>query len=634
MCGIAGALHTAGANADSLRRTVQEMADQLLRRGPDAGGAWVDAAQGIGLSHRRLSIVDLSEAGAQPMISRSERFVLSFNGEIYNHLDLRRRLSGPWRGTSDTETLLAAIEAWGLERALRDAAGMFAIALWDREQQVLSLARDRLGEKPLYFGWQGKGGARAFIFGSELAALRAHPAFEGGIDRDSVTLFMRYGNVPGDRCIFEGLAKVKPGSIVELSALSNEITHSIYWSASTIANAGRSRHAADEQTLADDLDALLRRTIRRELTADVPVGIFLSGGIDSSTVAAIAQVEAPRPVRTFSIGFEEQAFDEAAHARSVARHIGADHTELYITPGDALAVVPDLPSIYSEPFADSSQIPSYLLAKMARRDVTVALTGDGGDEVFGGYRRHLFAAQVWPRLQRIPGPLRRLSGKVIGLANSLLSRTEYSRGQAVGQERLQKLVVSLNANDRAEAYRGLTEHWPTDDLVIGIGRPTIQALAMVDGLSSAEAFMLWDTEGYLPDDILTKVDRAAMAASLETRAPFLDHELVEFAWSLPQDQRAGRQGKVILRKVLDRYVPRSLTERPKAGFTMPVGAWLRGPLRDWAEDILSHQRMTLHGYLEPSAVRRVWDQHQSRTHDHQQILWNALMFETWFAHSG
>jgi asparagine synthase (glutamine-hydrolysing) len=638
MCGIAGAFHPAGAAPQRLHRTLEAMADQLRRRGPDGCGVWMDATQGIGLSHRRLAVVDLSEAGAQPMLSRSGRFVLSFNGEVYNHLDIRAQLSGPWSGGSDTETLLAAIEAWGIERALREVSGMFALALWDRDRRVLALARDRFGEKPLYFGWQGQGGERAFIFGSELAALRAHPAFERRIDRDSVALFMRYGAVPGDRCIFDGLAKAPPGGIVELSTSSGDIRHSRYWSPAALVGRAASRPARGERDLVAELDTRLRRTIGRELVADVPVGVFLSGGIDSSVVAAIAQVESASPIRTFSIGFKERAFDEATHARNVAQHIGADHTELYVTPADALAVVPQLPSIYSEPFADSSQIPTYLLAKLARRDVTVALTGDGGDEVFGGYRRHLFANQAWPRLARIPKPLRRLSARALDLTNTLLTRTERLNGRrlnvAASQEHLQKLAAALRAEDLADLYTGLTRHWPTNELVVGGGRPPAHSTAAVDGLTSAETFMLWDTAGYLPDDILTKVDRAAMAASLETRAPFLDHELAEFAWSLPPEERVGRQGKIILRKVLERYVPRSLTERPKAGFTMPVGDWLRGPLRVWAEDILSPQRMARHGYLESEAVHRIWREHQSGARDHQQILWNALMFESWFAAVG
>ena len=649
MCGLAGILMaggTGGAAAEAALAACRAMTDAIRRRGPDDEGHWMDGAAGIVLGHRRLSILDLSPAGHQPMHSPSGRFVLAFNGEIYNHLDLRRALdeagrAPAWRGHSDTETLLAGIDAWGLEETLRRATGMFALALWDRAEGSLLLARDRLGEKPLHYGWQGRGDDAVFLFGSELKALAAHPAFAPEVDRDVLSLFLRHNYVPGTHTIHRGIFKVPPGSMVTISRARREPVTTAYWSALDVVRAGAARRRDDlsPAEAVDELEGLIRAAVAGQMVADVPLGAFLSGGIDSSVVVALMQAQSARPVKTFSIGFHEAGYDEAGHAKAVARHLGIDHTELYVTAEQAMAVVPRLPAMFDEPFADSSQIPTFLVAELACRDVTVSLSGDGGDELFGGYERYRVTEAVWDRLSRIPAPLRRVAaGAATALPPAAWDRLAAlpplrRLGGRFG-DRVHKAAGVLGCGSVDALYHGLVSHWTEPDrIVVGAREPaTLLAGARPDlpGLAPVERMMALDLVTYLPDDILTKVDRAAMAVSLETRVPLLDHRIVEFAWRLPLSlkMRDGA-GKWVLRQVLYRHVPRVLVDRPKMGFGVPVDVWLRGPLRDWAEALLDESRLRREGFFRPEEIRAKWSEHLSGRRNWAYHLWDVLMFQAW-----
>ncbi len=641
MCGLTGFLDLArSAGDDELCATAGRMADTLVLRGPDDRGVWSDAGAGVALGFRRLSIVDLSPEGHQPMASASGRFVLAFNGEIYNYPDLRRELEGPgsapFRGHSDTEVMLAAFERWGVEGSLGRFVGMFGFALWDRRERRLHLARDRMGEKPVYYGRTGD----AFLFGSELKALRAHPAFRGAVDRGALALYMRHGYVPAPYSIYEGVRKLPPGHLLTVAEglAGDPPPPRPYWTARGAFEAGQADpFAGTDGEAVDELERLLRDAIGRQMVADVPLGAFLSGGIDSSTVVALMQAQADRPVRTFTIGFREDGFDEAVHARAVAGHLGTDHTELYVSPAEALAVVPELPRLFDEPFGDSSGVPTLLVARLARRSVTVSLSGDGGDELFCGYPWYRRAASVWGRLRKVPGPVRRaaagaLNGRAFGAVRPMLPG---GLGRRVSADRVRKLAGLLGESDGPErVLRTLGSAW--DDpaaLVPGAAEPPTawtDPSAWAD-LAGVEARLMYlDAVTYLPDDILTKVDRASMGVSLESRAPMLDHRVAEFAWRLPQSMKVrDGKGKWALRQVLYRHVPAAMVERPKAGFSVPVAAWLRGPLRGWAEDLLGPGRLGREGLLDPSPVRRRWDEHLSGARDWSAPLWYALMFEAW-----
>lgn len=652
MCGFAGFLTREGSidsnRTDQLGRS---MADAIAHRGPDAQGVWCDTNSGVVLSHARLAIIDLSPAGAQPMLSPGGRLVIAFNGEIYNHLELREQLAQDglapdWRGHSDTETLIVAMERWGIRKTLDKAVGMFALALWDREDRSLTLARDRLGEKPLYYGWQAKEGRRAFLFGSELKALRQHPAFDGEIDRNALSDFFRYGYVPAPLSIHRNIRKLEPGTFATLHWGRDELVHSTYWDPEqVIATGQRDPFAGSPDEAVDRLEELLSEAVRGQMMADVPLGAFLSGGIDSSTICALMQAQSSRPVRTFSIGFREEGYDEAQHARAVAAHLGTEHTELYVTAEEARGVIPSLPQMYDEPFADASQIPTHLVARMARRDVAVSLSGDAGDELFCGYDRYGLTGALWGRIRKVPVPLRRMGSRLAtGIPPSGWNAIALAVGRAVPAiarlpnpgYKIHKAARVIASRDTSALYRGMVSHWDNPDRLVRNGRErSLQQFAgdaFQGGLSDVEAMMAVDLVTYLPDDILVKVDRAAMAVSLETRVPMLDHRVVEFAWSLPLEIKL-RDGKTKwpLRQLVQRHVPRELIERPKMGFGMPIGAWLRGSLRDWAEELLDARRLEEEGFLDPMMVRKMWELHLSGAASVEYHLWDVLMFQAWLA---
>lgn len=649
MCGFTGFLGGTLQDIATRAATLEAMANRILHRGPDDGDTWCDGDSVVGFGHRRLAIVDLSQAGHQPMAAASGRYVIAYNGEIYNHLEIRRDLEAAghapaWRGHSDTETLLAGIDAWGVEQALRRATGMFAFALWDRQTRTLTLGRDRLGEKPLYYGWQGFGAARAFLFGSELKALHAHPAFEKQIDRDALCLYMRHNNVGAPHSIFAGISKLPPGHLLDVSLHAPKPALRAYWSGAAVAADGAARpfQGRPEEGV-DALDALLRDAIGGQMMADVPLGAFLSGGVDSSTVVALMQVQSNRPIKTFSIGFHEDAYNEAEHAAAVARHLGTDHTELYVTAREALDVIPKLPSLYDEPFADSSQIPTYLVSQLARRHVTVSLSGDAGDELFCGYNRYQITASLWGRLSAMPAGVR--SAMAWGLTRVSPDRINRLAGsvKAAGRwrnigEKIHKGAGVMAARSSEELYRGMVSQWQSpSDIVVGGHEPDTVLTRPDDrlaGLNDVERMMALDMLTYLPDDILAKVDRASMACSLESRVPFLDHRVVEFAWRLPLEYKLRRESqgyttKWALRQVLYRYVPVELIERPKMGFGVPIDSWLRGPLRDWAEELLSEARLRREGYLNPAPIRQKWAEHLGGQRNWQHPLWCVLMFQAW-----
>lgn len=645
MCGLAGCIVENNVfKASYWPILLTKMGDALRHRGPDDSGIWFDEYVAIGLVHRRLSILDLSPAGHQPMHSLCGRYVLVFNGEVYNHLALRTELQAAgfafdWRGHSDTETLLAGFAAWGVPDTLKRSVGMFALALWDKAERNLTLARDRFGEKPLYYGWVGD----AFVFGSELKALRAYPGFDNPINRGALALFLQHCTVPAPHSIYENIFKLEPGCLLTLrpnDLQDRNISIVPYWRLTDAVRAGMANPVEDETEAVSLLDAALREAVALQAVADVPLGAFLSGGVDSSTIVALMQTQSVRPVQTFTVGFDESGFDESPHALSVAKHLGTEHHELRVTADDARSVIPLLPQLYDEPFADSSQIPTYLVCQAAHRNVTVALSGDAGDELFGGYNRYFWAERIWNRVAWLPPSLRQALGTTLQQLpierwDSFGRMLPGSRGiarlgdKAHKMARRMKTVKSLD-----DLYRSLVTEWPQDiELVKGATRlPTkLDDTSLVVGIPEAEhRMMLWDSLTYLPDDILTKVDRAAMGVSLETRVPFLDHRVAELAWRLPLNMKIrDGQGKWVLRQVLYKYVPRKLIERPKAGFGIPVGQWLRGPLLDWAEALLDERRLVEEGYLNPEPIRNAWQQHLSGRYDWTARLWAVLMFQAW-----
>jgi asparagine synthase (glutamine-hydrolysing) len=648
MCGLTGFFQPDNFFADAAQAVAEKMAERMAHRGPDDSGVWVDETAGIALAHRRLSILDLSPAGHQPMVSLSGRYVIAFNGEIYNHLELRLELErgSPlpiqegegikinWRGHSDTETLLAGFEAWGIEATLKKTVGMFAIALWDREEKVLTLARDRMGEKPLYYGFQND----TFVFGSELKAFKAHPDFLGEIDRDVICLYLRHCYIPAPYSIYKGIKKLLPGTYLQLPFgrdvdASRATIPKVYWSLAEVAAQGQAApFAGSDADAIAALDSQLKQSIGLQMMADVPLGAFLSGGVDSSTVVALMQAQSPRPVKTFSIGFDEPGYNEAGYAKAVAQHLGTEHTELYVSSAEAMQVIPMLGRMYDEPFADSSQIPTFLVAQMARQHVVVSLSGDAGDELFCGYNRSALADN-WGMISKVPFGMRKVVGRlldaVIKVSNNIaplpVNASEKIGSLAARLEKIDglgELIYSLSSVIEDPAY-----------VIIGAKEPQTWLKEVGANLPFSNdklQMMFIVAMTYLPDDILVKVDRAAMANSLETRVPLLDHRVIELAWSLPMSMKIRNgESKWILRQVLYQYVPKKLIERPKAGFSIPLGHWLRGPLREWAEGLLDERRLQQEGFFNVQYIRVKWQAHLEGTRNNQSFLWNVLMFQMW-----
>ncbi len=636
MCGIAGLFELGGAHAEAgLAATARRMADTLVHRGPDGADAWGDPEAGIGLGHRRLAVIDLSETGAQPMHSADGRYVISYNGEVYNFRELRRELEARghgFRGTSDTEVMLAAFSEWGLERAVERFVGMFAFAVFDRQARMLHLVRDRLGIKPLY--WTMADGQ--LLFGSELRALMAHPDFSAEVDREAVSAFLRYSYVPTPATIFSGVQKLRPGCILSVR-LGGEPTIKPYWRLSSVlAQAPHASLSADEA--AGALDDRLREAVRARMIADVPIGAFLSGGTNSATIVALMQSCADRPVRTFTIGFHEAAYDEAPYARDVAGRLGTEHTEVSLGADAALALIADIADWFDEPFADSSQLPTYLVSRMTRQHVTVALSGDGGDELFGGYPKYDMLENTWRRIGRLPHGMRALAGRCLGrVPESALTAAagivlDPGRAVRIGEKarRLAAAIAAQSGDDAAAALNIVG----TDQAGLVAGATGSMQLERMPDLAASlsdlgSRMQAEDMINYLPDDILTKVDRCAMAVSLETRVPLLDHRVVEFVWSLPRAIRRGREPKALLKSVLARYMPLALVDRPKRGFSVPLGQWLSGPLRGWAEDLLSPAKLANEGLLDAGAVQAMWQRHLSNTEQNATALWNVLMLRAW-----
>lgn len=628
MCGITGFLARSAIGPDASVH-VTAMTRTLSHRGPDSDGIWVDRSAGVALGHRRLAIVDLSPAGHQPMISASGRYVIVFNGEIYNFLDLRKELESSgalvFKGHSDTEIVLACFERWGVVNSVARFNGMFAFAVWDRLERTLHLARDPLGEKPLYYGWQ----SGTLLFGSELKALRAHPAFSSHIDRSVLALYFKCGYVPAPYSIYRDIFKLPQGSILSIDVERRSERLISYWSVKeVIQRASSDPFRGSEHEALDQLGALLADATRIRMISDVPLGAFLSGGIDSSLIVALMQRSTGKRVKTFTIGFFEDQYNEAAHAKTVAAHLGTDHTEWYVSPAEAMSVVPRLPVLYDEPFADSSQIPTFLVSTLARRHVTVALSGDGGDELFGGYQRYSRISRVWRRMASVPIPIRRLFTAILRpVAGEHVSHP-------LSSYRFQKALALAPLADPAAFYDTHLSHCRTPAALVRGAVEPLHPASFREVWPGCDDFRLHmmaaDTATYLPDDILVKVDRASMGVSLESRIPLLDPRIVEFAWRLPLHMkiRAG-QTKWALRRLLDNHVPPALVDRPKTGFGMPVAAWIRRPLRSWAEELLDARRIEREGYLAPGRIRKRWKEHLSGRHDHSGFLWSVLMFQAW-----
>jgi asparagine synthase (glutamine-hydrolysing) len=643
MCGIAGYL----SNKDFGSLVVEEMVNELKHRGPNDNGVWLDNNAGIALGHRRLSIQDVSSSGHQPMLSPSGRYVVSYNGEIYNFLALKKELENlnyNFHGYSDTEILITAIEAWGLEKSLDKFVGMFAFALWDRKVRRLTLARDRMGEKPLYYGWQGQ----SLLFGSELKALRRHPDWQGEIDRNSITLQMRYSYIPEPFSIYKGIHKLKSGTFVHFPVGNKGIMTGVmpiptnFWTVKNIAEIGVSNPFVynDEQAVIA-LEKLLSESIRDKMISDVPLGAFLSGGIDSSVVVALMQAHSNKSIKTFTIGFCEQSYNEAKQAHKVAKHIGTDHTELYVTSKEARDVIPMLPTLYDEPFSDSSQIPTFIISEMTKKHVSVAISGDGGDELFAGYNRHFLGPSIWEKLSFLSVELRGLMARgITAVSPEIWDRVGKVLGKVVPQlryqtgDKLHKLAAVLTVRSQEEMYLNYVSHWGEPELLVIGGREPLTAITDPSRWSKLGKFsqnmLYWDSISYLPGDILTKVDRASMGVGLEIRIPLLDHRIFEFAWRLPLHQKVRNgEGKWLLRQLLYKYVPKQMIDRPKMGFGVPLDKWLRGPLREWTESLLSENRLRQEGFFNYILVRKKLEEHISGKRNWQYHLWDVLMFQAW-----
>ena len=645
MCGLTGFLGFENSNHVNFLETLKNMTSELIHRGPDDSGHWLDIESQIALGHQRLSILDLSSAGKQPMVSNSGDLVLVYNGEIYNHLSLRQKLNSQrkapvWKGHSDTETLLACFESWGIEETVKQSNGMFAFALWSKKTRSLTLGRDRFGEKPLYYGWQGEGKSRSFLFGSELKSFKKHPSFVGKISKNSLALFSRLSCIPSPYTIYENINKLQPGKLLTIS-LNNPIPKiSSYWSLVEVAREGlKNPFHGSEKDAIKELDLLLKNSVEEQMLSDVPLGAFLSGGVDSSTIVALMQHLSPSKIKTFTIGFDEIGYNEALHAKEVASFLGTEHTELYVSSKKARDVIPKLPEIYDEPFSDPSQIPTFLVSQLAKKDVSVSLSGDGGDEIFGGYNRYIFTKNIWEKLSILPDPLRILLSRIISnippsLVNSTIASLGLSNKLPNFGNKLGKISKGLEKDNVDDLYFSLVSNWQEpQDLVRESVEPPMHINSkdfLSDDFNSVSSMMIKDSLTYLPDDILTKVDRASMSVSLESRVPFLNHNIFEFTSKLPLNFKLrGKETKWILRQVLYNYIPRELIERPKVGFAVPIDNWLRGDLREWAEDLFDEQKIKEDGFFNSKIISDKWNQHLSGKKNWDQQLWGVLMFQSW-----
>ena len=643
MCGITG-FFSSEINENQYSILLSRMSDKITHRGPNDSGYWFSIDDKIGLAHRRLSILDISQAGAQPMHSNSNRYTIVYNGEIYNHLDIRKEILdfnkfNGWVGTSDTETLLKGFELWGIEKMLQKCTGMFAIAVWDKKDKCLNLARDRIGEKPLYYGWQGN----SFIFGSELKSFSSHPDFKKEINKDALYSLLRYYNISGKNTIFKNIYKLRPGTILRIGQ-DKKHSEREYWSANKfILNNSLETKPKPDEVVIEEFRALFRTSVKNQMISDVPLGAFLSGGIDSSLIVALMQEQSINPVKTFTIGFDEKGYNEADFAKKVAKHLGTEHTELYVSPTDAMNVIPKLPKIYDEPFSDTSQIPTYLVSELASKEVRVSLSGDGGDELFCGYNRYLMADKVFNKMSLIPKSIRHLLYRSLKkvkpnkwdyLASKIeFLLPEFARLNNLG-DKFYKGVGLLSSDSMVDLYLKLVTHWDEPSKALSSGNDQLLTdysnNEELSNFDNVRGMMLMDLITFLPDDLLVKIDRAAMAVSLETRAPFLDHNIVEYAFNLNQKFKV-RNGntKWILKEVLNKYLPKNTYDRPKMGFAVPIGKWLRGPLRDWADNLLNENRLKEEGYFNHKEIKLKWDQHISETHNWDYHLWDVLMFQAW-----
>lgn len=646
MCGISGFYSKTSA---TFNNAILKMNSAIFHRGPDSNDIWQDKNSGIVFGHQRLSIIDLSIAGNQPMISNSGRFILTYNGEIYNHLEIRRELKKInsniiWKSNTDTETLLESLEFWGIEKALTKIDGMFAFGIWDKKTRSLTLARDRMGEKPLYFGWQGKGDNKVFLFGSELKALKAHPEFSGEIYRDAIALQLRHNCIPDPYSIYKDIYKLLPGHYLQLKDydLKKNLLPApkAYWSLVENAIYGNNNQSTlGEKEIQIELEKHLKESIKKQMISDVPLGAFLSGGIDSSTIVALMQSQSNNPIKTFTIGFVENNFNEAEYAKKIAKHLGTEHTELYISSKTATDVIQKLSTIYDEPFSDSSQIPTFLVSQLAKQHVKVALSGDGGDELFCGYNRYISANNRSKKFNLIPFILRQIIAYGIKSIspnswNELFKLMPGLNKYGNYGYKIHKGASALEAKTLSNLYYILCSQWqnPTKTVIDSKEPPTLLTSLKPDlkGLNAQQEMMVLDLITYLPNDILVKIDRAAMASSLETRAPLLDHKLIEYVWKIPHSLKLKNgDSKWILKQILNQYIPKYLTERPKMGFGVPLGSWLRGPLKDWAENLLNEKRLVEEGYFNPKIIRDKWSEHLSNTKNWHHDLWNVLMFQAW-----
>ena len=648
MCGIAGFYAIKkDFKTENGSEILKDMCDSIITRGPDAFGYWIDPEESVFLGHRRLSILELSDAGKQPMTSANKKFVIIFNGEIYNHLLIRQEIEKQigtinWRGLSDTETILAGFELWGVEKTIQKLIGMFAFAVWNTQEKSFTLGRDRVGEKPLYYGWLSDNENKTvLVFGSQLKSIRKHPAFNSEIDRNALSLYFRHNYIPAPHSIYKGIYKLEPGTLFIVSDSSVDGKIIKYWSAESVAKEGVLNPF--EGTLSDavtELDSLLNNAVKLQMISDVPLGAFLSGGVDSSTIVALMQSNSSKAVKTFSIGFTDEMYNEAKYAKQVAQHIGTEHTEMYVTPQQAMNVIQELPEIYDEPFSDSSQIPTYLVSKLAKSQVTVSLSGDAGDELFCGYNRYSFTKKLWNNLNYLPMGLRNGLAQTLSSIspdkwNNLFKSLPFVNNHQNIGDKIHKASGILTSKTINDLYFGLISHWSSPcDLVINSVEPSRiyeSYSSLLNVLDDVQKMMFLDTITYLPDDILAKVDRAAMAVSLETRVPFLDHRVVEFAWSLPQKYKMNNGvSKLALREVLYNYVPKNMIERPKMGFGVPLGDWLRGPLKSWAEELISEDRIRKEGLLNYDLIKDKWDDHMSGKRNWAYHIWDVLMFQSWY----